>query len=273
MHLYDQDHIRNFYNDYGELETSRWDKSIIEKVKFQVHQHYLTKHIQPGDVVLELGAGTGMFTKEIIKNSKGLVVTDLSPVQLDLNKKRASDSGYLDSIQQWALVDICDLSPFDDQQFDKVVCYGGPLSYVFEKDTVALGEIKRVLKPNGIALLSVMNLWGSINQSMTSILTISKEDNDKIISTGNLHPSTFTDSSHHCHMYRSEEFIATLQESGFEIIALSASNCLSTRRAEDLEAMESDPDKWAYFMDLEISASKSPGMIDSGSHMIVVVRA
>ncbi|MEM7102786.1 MAG: class I SAM-dependent methyltransferase [Bacteroidota bacterium] len=272
MGLYDQKHIQDFYNEYGENETERWDKSIIEKVKYLVHNHYLYKYILPGDQVLELGAGTGMFTKELVGLAGSLMVTDLSPVQLDLNKKRAEEDNYKGKIEDFRIIDICDLSTFEDDQFDKVVCYGGPLSYVFERNADALSEIYRVLKPGGIALVSVMNLWGSFNRSMHSIMSeISKEDNEKVLTTGNLHPTAFTNSNHHCHIYKSEEFRTILESANFEILELSASNCLSVRRAAELEDMQHDKAKWEYFIDLEIRACKSPGLVESGTHIIAII--
>lgn len=171
------------------------------------------------------------------------------------------------------MIDICDLSSFDDHSFDKVICYGGPLSYVFEKNIDALKEIHRVLKPGGLVLLSVMNLWGTLNQSlMTIIFSFSEADNEKIITTGNLHPSSYADSAHYCHMYKSQELTELLENTGFEIVEISASNCLATNRGKELEEIEKNPQKWQYFLDLEIQACKSSGMIESGSHLIVIAK-
>jgi predicted TPR repeat methyltransferase len=83
--LYDPKHIRDYYDQYGDLETNRWEKSIVEKVKYFIHLHYLQKYFNMDEDILELGAGTGMFTQEIVKYAQKLVVTDLSSVQLHLN--------------------------------------------------------------------------------------------------------------------------------------------------------------------------------------------
>jgi len=274
MSLYDQDHIRNFYNNYATLETARWDKSIVEKVKLHVHQHFLHQHINQGESILELGAGTGVFTKLLANYTADLIVTDLSPVQLNLNKESAEKAGYASKIKTWELIDICDLSKFEDASFDKVVCYGGPLSYVFDQKVKALKEIKRVLKPKGKAFIGVMNLWGTVNEYLTKIiLPVPKADNEKVMKTGNLHPSAFTASDHHCHMFTAEELKSDLQQVGFKIITLSASNCLSASRPEEVEAIQNSPEKWEYFLDLELRACQSSGMIESGTHLIAVVEA
>lgn len=274
MELYDQRHIQSWYNEYGEQETLRWNKSIVEKVKFYIHHYHLDQHINEGDRILELGAGTGVFTRELAKYASDIVVTDLSPVQLELNKRNAEREAYAKRIKTWNIADICDLKDYQSQSFDKVVCYGGPLSYVFEKKTLALSEIKRVLKPNGVALLSVMNLWGTVREYLNKIiLPIPQKENEKVIKTGNLHPSSFAPSDHYCHMFRSDEFKRDLEKAGFEILTLSASNCLSALRADELEELQKDEEKWKYFLSLEVRACRSPGMLESGTHLIAVVKS
>jgi len=274
MALYNQKHIQDFYNTYGEKETERWNKSIVEQVKLLVHQHYLNQYIAKDDVILELGAGTGIFTKELAKRSANLIVTDLSPVQLKLNKEKAISENYAHQIKDWAIRDICDLSEYEDERFDKVVCYGGPLSYVFERKLEALAEIKRVLKPGGIALLSVMNLLGTIRERLDRIiLPLSISENEKVMQTGNLHPSSYAPSDHYCHIFRSEELRLDIKKVGFKLVVISASNCISTLREDELLVLkEQHPEKWAYFLDLEIRACKSPGMVESGTHIITILQ-
>ena len=185
MQLYNQEHIRAFYDKYATLETERWNKSIVEQVKLHVHQQYLHQFLIKGEAILELGAGTGVFTKLLATYTSNLIVTDLSPVQLKLNKEKAIREKYAERIQSWQLADICDLAQFNNQSFDKVICYGGPLSYVFEQKIKALLEIKRVLKPKGMAFLGVMNLWGTVHEYLTKIiLPVAEEDNEKMRGAG-----------------------------------------------------------------------------------------
>lgn len=235
--------------------------------------HYLKKYINKNDFILELGAGTGVFTKELAEYSSNLIVTDLSPVQLKLNQETAKKGNYSHRIKDWNLADICQLEQFSDNTFDKVVCYGGPLSYVFEKKNVALSEIKRVLKPKGFALLGVMNLWGTVREYLNDImLSIPKLENEKILQTGNLHPTSFAPSTHYCHLFTLNELISDLKASGLKLIEISASNCLSSLRAEELAEIIKDVEKWNYFLELEIRACKSDGMVESGTHLIAVVK-
>lgn len=273
MSLYDQVHIRDFYNKYAELETARWDKSIIEQVKLHVHQYFLHQHLKQEETILELGAGTGVFTELLAQYTSKLIVTDLSPVQLKLNKENANKKNYAHQIKNWELADICDLSQFKNESFDKVICYGGPLSYVFDQKIKALSEIKRVLKPNGMAFIGVMNLWGTVNEYLNKIiLPVPIADNEKVMATGNLHPSAFTASDHHCHLFTATELKNDLQQVGFELITLSASNCLSASRQKEVESIKDSGEKWEYFLDLELRACQSAGMVESGTHLIAIVQ-
>lgn len=59
-------------------EWHRWDDSPVERVKFHVHLHYLQQYVNPGDHVLEIGAGAGRFTRELARITDRIVVADLS---------------------------------------------------------------------------------------------------------------------------------------------------------------------------------------------------
>jgi len=118
-----------------------------------------------------------------------------------------------------------------------------------------------------------MNLWGTAHEYLTKIiLPVAIEDNEKVMETGNLHPSAFTTSDHHCHLFTAEELRKDIAKAGFKLLQMSASNCLSALRAETLEDLKKNTKKWKYFLDLELRACQSPGMIESGTHLIAIVQ-
>jgi len=124
-----------------------------------------------------------------------------------------------------------------------------------------------------MAFIGVMNLWGTVNEYLNKIiLPVPKSENEKVMQTGNLHPSAFTASDHHYHMFTATELKNDLQQVGFELITLSASNCLSVSRQKEVEGIQNSPEKWEYFLDLELRACQSSGMIESGTHLIAIVR-
>ena len=274
MARYDPDWVKSYYDQYGVKEWERWDVGPVEQVKFEVHLHYLHRYLEANDRILEIGAGPGRFTQHLVRISNRIVVADISPVQLQLNRENAQRMGYEKSVECWVECDICDLGGhFGDGEFDAVVCYGGPLSYVFEQRHKAMAELLRVTRPGGWLLLGVMSLWGTVHQFLADVLTLDPVMNRDIIATGDLGPDKPEAGNHFCHLYRAAELRQCLERAGAEIEVLSASNCLSATWAERLNDLQKDEATWRSLIDMEIEACREPGCLDMGSHLIAVCKA
>ena len=273
MTEYDPGWVQSFYDQYAEQEWERWDKSPVQRVKFAVHLHYLRLYLNASDRILEIGAGAGRFTQELARISQRIIVADISPVQLQLNRENAHSLGFADAVEGWVECDMCDLGlHFPDAEFDAVVCYGGPLSYVFEKREEALGELLRVTKPGGHLFLGVMSLWGGVRHFLPGVLEVLPDVNRQIISSGDLSRDRPEVSTHFCHMYRASELRSLLEDFGVTIEVLSASDCLSANWEELLEPLQKDETIWQHLLEMEIEACREPGCVDMGTHLIAVCR-
>ena len=270
---YDPDWIRTHYDAYGMKEWDRWDVSPVERVKFHIHLHYLRAHIAASDRVLEIGAGAGRFTQALADVASSIVVADISPGQLALNRDNAARLGFDEAIEAWVECDLCDLEThFDRGSFDAVVCYGGPLSYVFDAAARALEQLHNVLKPGGILLLSAMSLWGTVHQFLDGVLDVDPEANRRILATGDLTPETVGTDRHYAHLFRSGELRAALEGARLEVLTMSASNALSTGWSEHLAELSEDGAVWRHLLEMEIEACREPGCLDVGTHLIAVCR-
>jgi ubiquinone/menaquinone biosynthesis C-methylase UbiE len=158
---------------------------------------------------------------------------------------------------------------FAAETFDVVVCYGGALSYVLEQAHTALGEMLRVLKPEGYLLLSVMSLIGTTQARFEEITAI--PNFPQLVNQVN--DNGFLDrSNHRLKMYRGSELRQLLQSCGCEIMVMSASNCLSNNRNPFLEQNLVKTDFWSDFLQWELDFCVEDGCLDSGTHIIAVVR-
>lgn len=273
MGHYSADWVRQYYDEYGMREWNRWEESPVERVKFSIHLHHLQNHVGPTDRVLEIGAGAGRFTQELAKITSHIVVADISPGQLRLNREHAVEYGFADSIEDWIECDMCACeSVFDPETFDVVVCYGGPLSYVFERRHDAIAQLRRVTKLGGTLLFGVMSLWGTIHQYFPGVLDVDSESNREIIATGNLIEKTVGPGRHYAHMYRSAELASVLKKGGLEIMALSSSNCLATNWIDILSELAEESPKWLHLIEMEVEACQEPGCLDMGTHIIAICR-
>jgi len=271
MKIYDPEFVAQYFDDFGEREWTRLVNTPSDEIKLYVHTHYLRQHIKRGDLVLDIGAGAGRFTQLLVNQGASVVVADISQRQLDLNKHFADEFDFAHAIKDWLRLDVYDMSSLANQKFDAVVCYGGPLCYVFEKRDEALLEILRVLKPSGKAFLSVMALWGGIHELLPAVLTVSSEKNKEIIRTGDLYFDAEEGLRHRCHLFRASEFIEFLQGHNISIVDISASNCISTVWGEKIIELKKDSVKWNELLKMELEACRQPGCLDMGTHLIAVV--
>src|SRR5215210_3497837 len=185
---YDRDRAAGFFDEYGELEWTRFEDGRNSRTSLEVHLHYLRRFIQLGDRVLDIGSGPGRFTIELADLGAVVVVADISPGQLELNRERVTAAGKEGQVDERLIADVTDLSPFPDGQFDAVVCYGGPLSYVVDRAEEALAELVRVTRAGGHVLVSVMSLVGSVWHYLDFLLELVARDGpelmEEIIRTG-----------------------------------------------------------------------------------------
>lgn len=270
---YQPETVIQYFDEFGVREWERLIQSPADEVSLFVHTHYLKKHISPNQQVLEIGAGAGRFTQILASLNAQILVADISNVQLELNKKFAAEYDFNQAVKDWQQVDICDLSQFKSNSFDSIVAYGGPFSYVLDKRDVALSECIRVLKPNGLLLLSVMSLWGSAHGFLDGVLSLPPETNQKITTTGDITPATFPERRNNfMHMFRSKELIDWLKQAGFEILDKSASNCISLTWNEKLKQVRDNAEKWNELLRMELEACADEGCLNFGTHIIAVAR-
>jgi SAM-dependent methyltransferase len=267
---YNPEYTARYYDSYGLTEWERLVRTPLEEIKLHIHNHYLRAYVPPGGRVLEIGAGPGRFTQTLQALGCRVLVTDLSEVQLALNRQKADELGFAGAVEGWQQLDVCDLAMIESEAFDAVVCYGGPFSYAFERADRAVQECARVLKPGGVLLSSAMSFWGTAHAFFEAVLAIPLELNRAIVRTGDLTVDTQPDSAHYCHMFRSDEYRALHERNGLQVLQMSASNTLSTGWAEKLESCRSDPALWEFILELELEAGAQNGYLDGGTHILAV---
>lgn len=260
---------RSYYDEFGDAERHRLTKDLPGRVSFEVHRRFLTSHIAPGFRVLEVGAGPGRFTEVLAGLGASVVVTDISPVQLDLNRHYLNDTPAEAAVERRELLDVCDTSRYSDGAFDAVVAYGGPLSYAFEEEDDALAGLLRITRPGGALVASVMAMLGTWRHHFAGVAAVAQqageEANDRVLATGDLR---HVGAAHACRMFRASELKALSRRVGGHLTALSASNWASLSDPVTLAAIEADPDRWSRFLENEVRTCAEPGAVDGGTHIL-----
>jgi ubiquinone/menaquinone biosynthesis C-methylase UbiE len=149
------DKISRFYDYFAGVFEKKYRNMALERL-----------NIERGEIVLEIGFGTGHCLKQMAESvgENGKVYgIDISSGMLEVSKERIEEAGLLDRVELYC-GDALKM-PYEDNKFDAVF-----MSFTLELfDTPeipkVLNEIKRILKPNG----------------RFGVVSMSKEDGDSIL--------------------------------------------------------------------------------------------
>lgn len=264
--------VRRYFDVLADGEWDRLEGTLAGQVSFEVHRRFLARFITTGMRVLEIGAGPGRFTIELARLGATTVVTDISRVQLDLNERYVAEAGVSGSVERRELVDICDLSRYEDDAFDAVLAYGGPLSYAFERTNAAMAEMFRVARRGAPVVASVMSTIGAYRYFLPAIAvemeSLGDDAHDRVLATGDLRETQPPGQGHTCKMFRWSEISELITSAGGRLLAASASNWASLGDADALAQIASDPKRWARFVENEVRLCAEPGIWDGSTHVI-----
>jgi SAM-dependent methyltransferase len=144
-----------------------YDRRLAEPVfrPFAIHLASLVTRATPRRV-LELAAGTGVLTRELVTSTGAaeVVATDLNPAMVDYGRVKVPAA-------TWRTADATHL-PFDAGEFDLVVCQFGVM--FFPDKVAAFADIRRLLSADGRFLF---NAWATLDEhefeaALTSALKV-----------------------------------------------------------------------------------------------------
>ena len=137
-----------FLAEHGAGEIWNWE-SPAGKLRWARRVKMLSGHLKPEMTVLELGCGTGYFTRELARSGADIVAIDVSPELLEIARTNCSAPNVRYEIQNaYALT-------YSNATFDSVV--GSSVLHHLEIEE-AVREIYRVLKPGGTIYFTEPNM-------------------------------------------------------------------------------------------------------------------
>ena len=173
--------------------------------------------IKKGDRVLDLGCGNGRYCE---------VLMDTEYVGIDNSEKLIEIANQKYPFAKFITAPVFDI-PFPDNYFDKVICIA-VLHHIpsLKLRIKTLQEIKRVLKPGGILVLTAWNLWqrqtlwkALFNQGLLKLIGLSKLDFKDIFvpwkdGRGNIIAKRYF------HLFTKKEIRTLAKKTGFSILSL-----------------------------------------------------
>lgn len=129
-------------------EVWNWT-SPAGKMRWSRRVEMLTRQISAGSKVLEIGCGTGFFTKELAKTHADITAIDISPDLLDVAQSEIKSKNVTFLLQN------AYQTKFANETFDSVL--GSSVLHHLDIDK-ALKEFHRVLKKNGTLTFTEPNM-------------------------------------------------------------------------------------------------------------------
>jgi ubiquinone/menaquinone biosynthesis C-methylase UbiE len=174
--------LANYYSNYDEAGRLG---SKHGQVEFLTTMRYIEKYLFTGAKVIEIGAGTGRYSRAIADMGFSVEAVELFEHNINIFKENLKPEQKISITQGNAL----DLPAFSDNCFD-ITLVLGPMYHLYSEDDKrqALSEAIRITKPDGVLFIAYCISDGSI---VWSGFQRKRFDIQEYIRRGKIDPVTF----------------------------------------------------------------------------------
>jgi ubiquinone/menaquinone biosynthesis C-methylase UbiE len=259
--VYNPEAVRKAYDEIAERED-QFEKKF--SLRNEIPREFVKKYLNPSDVVLDAGGGSGINAIMIAQYCERVTLVDISPSLLDLAKINIQEKGLTEKIDLRE-GDISNLGQLDGGVYSMVICLGGTLSYVLEKGQQAVQELVRVAKRGAILIIGCDSKYGFVRWLFNEVETKNQlEAATQVFEAGEYEAgeSTFA------HLYTVNELTALLKNAGCEIVEVGSTPIL----INSWEQSSYPEEKRQKLKELELRFCTVPELLGTGHHLFCVAR-
>lgn len=271
------DVVKRYYDENAETEWERLVSDPYRRLEYVITMHFLEKYLPREGLILDAGGGPGRYTIELARRGYDLVLLDLSPKCLDVARREIDRAGVGVRVKKVVEGNIADLSGFEDESYDSVLCLGGALSHILdekERDRAA-GELVRVLREGAPIFVSVINLYGVY-------MVVLKRLTDELVNPS--HREMFTHGVHRAKwhtpvsakgftdakFFHPMEIRGLFEGHGVETLEMATCQGLSTQMVEETNSLYADGEKWEKWLEILINTCNDPCILGLGNHFLYI---
>ena len=172
--------ITSFYEGYDEDGRLFRDKAHLPEYLTTIR--YFDRLFTTKSKILDACAGTGKYSFYLADKGHSVTACDLVEHNVNIIKSKPNAASLIDV----AVCNVLDLSRFDNDVFDVVLCMGAMYHLSSDKEKIqAICECTRVCKPSGLVILSYMNYYAvvaaEVNEglgNLDSLLAMFEDESD-----------------------------------------------------------------------------------------------
>jgi ubiquinone/menaquinone biosynthesis C-methylase UbiE len=270
-----RDHVRDYYDSFGEREWERLTNAEDGALEFAVTQRAIADYLPAGARILDIGGGPGRYSLWLAERGHHVTLADFSPVLIALAREKVAASSAGALVDEIVVADARDLSRWTDGTFDAVLALGPfyHLTDAADRD-LAARELSRVLRSDGLAFVAVMPRYAFLRRTLAipderrhlaSPAFVARVLVDGVFE--NDIPGRFTGG----YGVRPGEVEPFFVRHGFAMRALLATQSIVPDLQEPLAALAlSDPDTHRATMDTLVHLADDPSILGTANHLLYV---
>jgi len=231
--------VKDYYNANAEREQERLDLPLC-KIEFASTLWLIDKYFPNQGQIVDIGGGPGRYAIELIRLGYKVTLFDLSEEEIRLARLRLDQLGL--TAERLIVGNARDMSALASECFDAALLMG-PMYHVVEPEerVKVLIELKRILKPNGVAIIAYLNSWGLMRTGITDFPNWYK---DISILRSMLSEHTFTGQSlsdfTECYWSTPEAALVEVGKAGLEVISYAGAESFAGGMGSLLEKLAVD---------------------------------
>ena len=250
--------IEKHYNKHPE------DKRLLRRhgmVEFETTLHHLHRFLQPGQKILDIGAGTGRYTSALMAEGYQVKAVELVRRNIEVFLKREPSADVVQG-------DARNM-PFLPTDTADITLLLGPLYHLIgeEEKLKALNEAKRVTRPGGLIFVAyLMNEYSILSYCF---------DEERIgdflargVVDGQFHIQAQADELYD--YVRLEDIDRLNAAAGLQRVTIFSPDGAADYMRTQLNRMSATT--FSHFLEYQKCISERPDLIGAGSHVVDVVR-